>query len=398
MAKRALLCLAHDFSFCSVSRILAIEEALIEGGHECAIVANHSHIDRLPQRPGMLFASPSIDMELLALCPYALSSCTDYFAAIGFDNFEDIESTYSSIVDAIERFRPDVMVTDFCAIGSIAACAYQVPLIATLRWTYHAMHPENQSNQHPRAGAALDAFNRLLSKLHLEETQNPAELIYRGSAKLIVPSIPILEIGIVDSPDVQWVGPLISKRLENNENTGGWTARKGDEKRLYVYLDPAVLNIPEQCELLCKAFRDSNWNIRVSVPREFGARFEKEGKAQNCIVQPPGRRMIELADIYITHCGSNSTQMAILNLTPVIAVPGDSMERQFNAYVLEQLGLARVLRLNDTRCNPQMMREWCESALSLTPTQNAVRWSTYIQNCKGASALPDILAHIGGLK
>lgn len=397
MANRVLLCLAHDFSYCSVSTVLAIEEALLEAGHKCAIVANHSHIDRLPQRPGMLFSTPSIDMESLSSCPYALSSCTDYFAAIGFDEFEGIESIYSSIVDSIERFRPDVMVTDFCAIGSIAARAYQVPLIATLRWTYHAMHIENQNNQHPRAEAALNSFNRLLSQLQLDETQNPAELIYRGSVKLIVPSIPILETGIIDDPDVQWVGPLISQRLENNENTGGWTASKGDEKRLYVYLDPAALDMSKQCELLYKAFRDSDWSIRVSVPRGFEARFEKEVKALNCIVQPPGRRMIELADIYITHCGSNSTQMAILNLTPVIAIPGDSLERQFNAYVLEQLGLARVLGLDETGRNPQMIREWCENTLLLSPTPNAVGWSKYIQSCKGASALPDIVEHIGGM-
>lgn len=396
MASRVLLCLAHDFSYCSVSRVLAIEEALIESGHECAIVANQSHIDRLPQRSGMLFSTPSIDMESLASCPFALSSCADFFAAIGFDRFESIQTTYSSIANAIDRFRPDVMVTDFCAIGSIAACAYRVPLIASLRWTYHAMHPENQTNQHPRAEAALDAFNKLLFRLHLEETHNPAELIYRGSSKMIVPSIPILESGIVDGPDVQWVGPLVSQRLEDNQNSGDWSTSKGNEKRLYVYLDPAVLDIAEQCRLLSMAFCESDWSIRISVPRGFEVRSETKGKALNCIVQPPGRRMIELADIYITHCGSNSTQMAILNLTPVIAVPGDSMERQFNAHVLEQLGLARVLGLDETGRNPQIMREWCESTRSLSPTQNAVRWSNYIQSCKGASALPEIVAHIGG--
>ncbi len=269
MAYQVLLCMSHDFSYYSVSSVLAIEEALIEAGHECAIVANQSHIDRLPQRDGMLFSTPSIDMESLISCPFVLSSCADYLTAIGFDNFEKIELTYSSIANAIERYRPDVIIADFCAIGSIAACAYQVPLITTLRWTYHATHPENQNDKHPRATAALYAFNRLLSKLHLEKTHNLAELMYRDSSRLIVPSIPILEPGIVDGPDVHWLGPLISRRLEHNGNTGGWSDSGRKEKRLYVYLDPAVIDMSEQCRLLSEAFDDSDWSIRVSVSSEL---------------------------------------------------------------------------------------------------------------------------------
>jgi UDP:flavonoid glycosyltransferase YjiC (YdhE family) len=104
---------------------------------------------------------------------------------------------------------------------------------------------------------------------------------------------------------------------------------------------------------------------------------------------------LEFSDVYITHCGPNSAQLSILSLTPVVAIPGDSLERRSNANALKRLGLATILDEGDL--SPQRILDVCEGYLRFSPTDEAKHWREFIQRCLGATEIPKIIACMDGV-
>jgi hypothetical protein len=359
-------------SFCSVTRMLALEEQLSSQNWECAFWANPHQIDRFPSDQPILFKAPSVSP--LESCDFPITSCDDLLSGLGLNNYQTIKKTINNFIDVLQTFQPDIVVTDLSPIAIIASKFIRVPIISAFRWTYHPRNPDNQRHSHPMTAQTQNAINLICKEYGIGDYYSACNIMYEESDELIIPSIPPFENDLSNSRRrLSWLGLLASDRLERRD----LNSKRGNQKKIYVYIDPATISVIHQYELFSKAFCHRNWKVSLAIPPNA---IEAPNSLSNMeiLTNPPGRSMIEQCDVYVTHGGSNSLLLALFLGKPVVTVPGDSIERLDNAMVLANFGIATIL--NSEVPTASDIYESCKTAYNLKINNQGYYWQKKMQS------------------
>ncbi|MEC1626046.1 macrolide family glycosyltransferase [Bacillus mojavensis] len=249
-------------------------------------------------------------------------------------------SILPQLEDLYQNDRPDLIIYDFIALaGKLFADKLHIPVIKLC-----SSYAQNESFQ-------LGSEDMLLKmkeaeaefKAYLEQEQLPAV----SFEQLAVPEA----LNIVFMPksfQIQhetfddrfcFVGPSLGKRTEQES----LEIEKGDGPLMLISLGTAFNAWPEFYKMCIEAFRNSSWQVIMSVGKTIDPESLDEIPANFTIRQSvPQLEVLAKADLFISHGGMNSTMEAMNAGVPLVVIP-QMYEQELTAKRVDELGLGVYL-------------------------------------------------------
>ncbi|THA64117.1 hypothetical protein E6R60_34175 [Streptomyces sp. A0642] len=256
-----------------------------------------------------------------------------------------------------EQNKPDVIVHDFMAWGArFFASKNDIPLVRSFP-SYAANEHFSIQERFPMAEYDDPQVMEMIGKLTalLPEFGLPADPMgfFQG----------IEDLGIVFMPrEFHYDGETFDKRfvfagpcLGDRSFQGSWQPAAGGRPVLLISLGTAATGWPEFFSMAVEAFRDSEFDVVMSIgdhidAAELGtlpANFEVKRHV-------PQLDVLSHAQVFITHGGMNSTMESLYHGVPMVVIPQMS-EQRANGLRVDELGLGRHLAKDDV--TPQSLRE-----------------------------------------
>ncbi|MCY8071347.1 glycosyltransferase [Bacillus inaquosorum] len=249
-------------------------------------------------------------------------------------------SILPQLEDLYQDDQPDLIIYDFIALaGKLFADKLNVPVIKLC-----SSYAQNESFQLgsedmlKKIGEAEAEF-----KAYLEQEQLPAV----SFEQLAVPEA----LNIVFMPksfQIQhetfddrfcFVGPSLGKRTEQES----LLIEKDDRPVMLISLGTAFNAWPEFYKMCIEAFRDSSWQVIMSVGKSIDPESLGDIPAHFTIRQSvPQLEVLERADLFISHGGMNSTMEAMNAGVPLVVIP-QMYEQELTAKRVDDLGLGVYL-------------------------------------------------------
>ncbi|MEC1689272.1 macrolide family glycosyltransferase [Bacillus mojavensis] len=249
-------------------------------------------------------------------------------------------SILPQLEDLYQNDHPDLIIYDFIALaGKLFADKLHIPVIKLC-----SSYAQNESFQ-------LGSEDMLLKmkeaeaefKAYLEQEQLPAI----SFEQLAVPEA----LNIVFMPksfQIQhetfddrfcFVGPSLGKRTEQES----LEIEKGDGPLMLISLGTAFNAWPEFYKMCIEAFRNSSWQVIMSVGKTIDPESLDEIPANFTIRQSvPQLEVLAKADLFISHGGMNSTMEAMNAGVPLVVIP-QMYEQELTAKRVDELGLGIYL-------------------------------------------------------
>ncbi|MGX4765490.1 macrolide family glycosyltransferase [Bacillus mojavensis] len=249
-------------------------------------------------------------------------------------------SILPQLEDLYQNDHPDLIIYDFIALaGKLFADKLHIPVIKLC-----SSYAQNESFQ-------LGSEDMLLKmkeaeaefKAYLEQEQLPAV----SFEQLAVPEA----LNIVFMPksfQLQhetfddrfcFVGPSLGKRTEQES----LEIEKGDGPLMLISLGTAFNAWPEFYKMCIEAFRNSSWQVIMSVGKTIDPESLDEIPANFTIRQSvPQLEVLAKADLFISHGGMNSTMEAMNAGVPLVVIP-QMYEQELTAKRVDELGLGVYL-------------------------------------------------------
>ncbi|WP_339192360.1 macrolide family glycosyltransferase [Bacillus sp. FSL K6-1003] len=250
-------------------------------------------------------------------------------------------SILPQLEDLYQNDHPDLIIYDFIALaGKLFADKLHIPVIKLC-----SSYAQNESFQ-------LGSEDMLLKmkeaeaefKAYLEQEQLPAV----SFEQLAVPEA----LNIVFMPksfQIQhetfddrfcFVGPSLGKRTEQES----LEIEKGDGPLMLISLGTAFNAWPEFYKMCIEAFRNSSWQVIMSVGKTIDPESLDEIPANFTIRQSvPQLEVLAKADLFISHGGMNSTMEAMNAGVPLVVIP-QMYEQELTAKRVDELGLGVYLQ------------------------------------------------------
>ncbi|MEC1737461.1 glycosyltransferase [Bacillus mojavensis] len=250
-------------------------------------------------------------------------------------------SILPQLEDLYQNDHPDLIIYDFIALaGKLFADKLHIPVIKLC-----SSYAQNESFQ-------LGSEDMLLKmkeaeaefKAYLEQEQLPAV----SFEQLAVPEA----LNIVFMPksfQIQhetfddrfcFVGPSLGKRTEQES----LEIEKGDGPLMLISLGTAFNAWPEFYKMCIEAFRNSSWQVIMSVGKTIDPESLDEIPANFTIRQSvPQLEVLAKADLFISHGGMNSTMEAMNAGVPLVVIP-QMYEQELTAKRVDELGLGIYLQ------------------------------------------------------
>ncbi|WP_339180996.1 macrolide family glycosyltransferase [Bacillus sp. FSL R5-0560] len=249
-------------------------------------------------------------------------------------------SILPQLEDLYQNDHPDLIIYDFIALaGKLFADKLHIPVIKLC-----SSYAQNESFQ-------LGSEDMLLKmkeaeaefKAYLEQEQLPAV----SFEQLAVPEA----LNIVFMPksfQIQhetfddrfcFVGPSLGKRTEQES----LEIEKGNGPLMLISLGTAFNAWPEFYKMCIEAFRNSSWQVIMSVGKTIDPESLDEIPANFTIRQSvPQLEVLAKADLFISHGGMNSTMEAMNAGVPLVVIP-QMYEQELTAKRVDELGLGVYL-------------------------------------------------------
>ncbi|MFS0662805.1 macrolide family glycosyltransferase [Bacillus mojavensis] len=249
-------------------------------------------------------------------------------------------SILPQLEDLYQNDHPDLIIYDFIALaGKLFADKLHIPVIKLC-----SSYAQNESFQ-------LGSEDMLLKmkeaeaefKAYLEQEQ----LLAVSFEQLAVPEA----LNIVFMPksfQIQhetfddrfcFVGPSLGKRTEQES----LEIEKGDGPLMLISLGTAFNAWPEFYKMCIEAFRNSSWQVIMSVGKTIDPESLDEIPANFTIRQSvPQLEVLAKADLFISHGGMNSTMEAMNAGVPLVVIP-QMYEQELTAKRVDELGLGVYL-------------------------------------------------------
>ena len=389
---RVLVMPSPDMTMSSITRCLSVVEALSEDSHQVAAVCTNTSRFWFEAIGVMVFSRPEPVFEsVLADGIIPVHNLADYVELVGLGTPTFVEESVKAEVKAIRIFKPDIALCDFNLTASISTQLCGLPLAST---AHSPFHPEFTAPlfKPPKAPKRwMEPFNRILQSRSIKPIQALEELYFLRSEIKLCTSVPELEPFLVNVPGIHFVGPLLSKSLEQ-QRVPEWIEEL-DQSRpvVFVYLSVGDILPPEMIDVVPRAFDNTEFQVIVSFGHHPGVstlpspttnvRFEEF---------VPGAAMLKRSDIFIFHGGQNTTVNAIQNEVPSMIFPCLVFERDFNARMAESVGAG--VRLEHSEFTPSRLRETARQLIQRGFSKRARAVAARLRSLGGASYVVQILA------
>ncbi len=270
---------------------------------------------------------------------------TQNFAnGLPFRMVDESAEVLPQVLESIHAEQPDCILYDMmCLWGRIAAESLHMPAVL-LRPSYAPGSGGPASAFEGSTGRQMgELFQRLDGKLaDLCRTYGvePFEMrqLFFGSEPLTLVFIPREFQSGGDTFDQRFVfvGPAIQPR----HYSGDFPLEKLSGKTiLYISLGTVFNNQAEFYNQCFEAFGDKDWQIVLSTGKNVDA-AQLQTVPENFLVVPsaPQLDVLQKTNVFVTHCGMNSTMESLYYGVPMVAVP-QMPEQMTTAQRVQELGL-----------------------------------------------------------
>ncbi|MCG8349592.1 MAG: hypothetical protein MI924_17640 [Chloroflexales bacterium] len=147
-----------------------------------------------------------------------------------------------------------------------------------------------------------------------------------------------------------FIGPSVARQNEADDFP---LERLRNEHTLYISLGTMLNKKPHFFRACLQAFAETEWQVVMSIGKTDPATLGPI--PENFIVRPsvPQLKVLQNADLFITHGGMNSTMEGLWHGVPLIAIPSQP-EQELVADRIAALGLG--VRLNHNDVTPNILR------------------------------------------
>lgn len=144
----------------------------------------------------------------------------------------------------------------------------------------------------------------------------------------------------------KFIGPSIYERKEEKMDFV-----KGEKPLIYISVGTVVTGSKQFFKNCIEAFRNENVDVVISVGNNFKIKKLKNVPSNFHIFNSVSQlAMLKIADVFVTHGGMNSISEALVNKTPMVAIPF-MFDQPRNAQFVEKLGLGKCLMPSDVNVN-----------------------------------------------
>lgn len=271
--------------------------------------------------------------DVAAAFPFRLA---DSIRIRRMDDLDYLRATLRAELLAYRRFRPDVVFTENQLSTTISATVAKIPLFATTASVNDERFCSPLYEEADTLQGIEKGFNTVMEEHGLAAVGSVSELLTRHATKLIAPTSPRLEPLLVDTANLEFVGPLIYSRLD----VGRLPFEVAERPLVYIYLSAGDVPLDRLLSALGDGVaRDTGVQFIVSAKGHFGVGPHLSGgEGVRLVDLPPGVSVLRRASAAITHAGQNTTMACLLTGTPNVMFPGRNAERDFNARGVAALG------------------------------------------------------------
>jgi len=242
---------------------------------------------------------------------------------------------------AIERFRPDVLFSEFKLTAPITAAMTGLPLVSTActpadpRFV-SPLYPEQKAGRHDEA---IRGFNRILEERKLAPIEDVAELFFSRSLVKIAPTVTELEPLLADVADLHYVGYLLYDRRELAPLPEGLLEKTHGRELVFAYFSTGEIGPDQYTRVLPDAFDNTEFHAIIAVG-DHPALPELPLPTRNTtwVRFVPGRSILRCSQALIFHGGQNTAMASLIHGLPSLIFPGKDFERDFNARALARIG------------------------------------------------------------
>lgn len=320
----------------SVSRCLTVAEVLRDQGHQISFVTSRFLTPYVRDAGFEYLEAPAPDP------PGARRPIRTIVDVALFLNLTDetfIRRSFEAEIQAIERFRPDIIFGEFKLTATISAARYGLPVVSTASTPAHpAFVSPLFSNAEEQQETGTEGFNRLLAEEGLDPVQSVADIFFLRSNIKIVPSSSELEPMLAREPGLHYVGYLLYDRWEKAPLPPDLLKDVRSPHLVFAYLAVGEIGPDRYVDVFSRAFDGTECHAVVAVgshPQLDGLPADTSNVTYADFV--PGT-ILEKSDAVIFHGGQNTLTAALMDGVPGIAVPGTDFERDFNARGLAKIG------------------------------------------------------------
>ncbi|MBO7252408.1 MAG: hypothetical protein J6V25_07265 [Oscillospiraceae bacterium] len=170
------------------------------------------------------------------------------------------------------------------------------------------------------------------------------EILFNPPQLSLVYTLREYQPDVEDFPEDQFLflGPSVYERAPQSLDF-----EKTDRPVVYISLG-TVLKAPASFFRTCiEAFRDAPVDVILSAGKSFGSRALRKLPSNVHVYRTvPQTKVLEIADVFITHGGMNSVSEALVSSTPMVVIPFVS-DQPVNGRCVEKLGVGKVLDYGD---------------------------------------------------
>lgn len=329
----------------TISRCLTIAEELRNLGHDAFFVTSR-YISSYVREAGFEYLEAVAPEPPSARRPIRTIVDVALFLNLTEETF--IHRSFEAELNAIEKFRPDVLFSEFKLTASISATRYSLPLVSTASTPAHPafaspLFCETDISQE----TGTEGFNRLLSTEGLEPVSNVADLFFLRSHIKIVPSTPELEPMLSRERNLHYVGYLLYDRWEKAPLPPDLLKKVTSPRLVFAYLAVGEIGPDRYVETFSKAFDNTEFHMVMAVGSHPGLTGLPKNTANVTYADFVPGTILEKSAAVIFHGGQNTLMASLLEGVPGLVIPGTDFERDFNARGMAAIGAGIHMKADD---------------------------------------------------
>lgn len=323
-----------------------------------------------------------------------VNNVIEFLEWTGLLDAEFMDMAVEKELEAIRRFKPDVIFSETRPSAGISLQAEQIPYAAVVSGP---CQPEFAICAQAQVQSAIDQIGTIRKKYGLAPIRNPAELLTAGAKIQISPSIPELEPVLAGRKDILYTGHALDfgydEAYQEEEALNTWLERQSGRTIIMVYLSVGAIAPSLYHNILSDTFLGSQMSVVCCCGNHYQLKDFRNNPKSNLFFSRyiPLNKLQSKVSFLLFHGGQDTMMFSLLNQIPSLCFPGRHFERRYNAEQLQKLGISRRCELFTFR--PSSLKHTIQQLME-TPTEVMEHWSQIVQSYGGLTRCVDALLEL----
>lgn len=322
----------------TITRCLAVADELRKLGHESFFLTNGEGA-KLVKNGGFPFEEGVIPEPPGP--PHLLYDLSDVAVFLNLAREDYLRAALQAEQHTIDRFRPDVLFSEFKLTAPITAARTGLPLVSSACSPADPrfVSPLYQGRRSLDHQHAVEGFNRILDELRMEPVSDVAELFFMRSTLKVAPTLPDMEPLLASVPDLHYVGYLLYDRWEDGPLPSGVLDGIEAPNIVFVYFSTGEVGPGQYARVVPQAYGRTEFHAIVAVGDHPELPDMPEPTSNTTWVRfVPGGSILSLSKALVFHGGQNTAMASLIHGVPGLVIPGGDFERDFNARGIARIG------------------------------------------------------------